>query len=55
MPRRPAADPPAYRQQIFALARADPTANELAQEVESVHRRDVRRRSRSRRMPHVRR
>lgn len=34
MPRRPAAYPPAYREQIIALARAGRTAKELAREFE---------------------
>jgi len=34
MPRRPAAYPPAYREQIIALARAGRTAKELAHEFE---------------------
>ena len=34
MPRRPAADPPAYREQIIALARARPTYKALAKEFE---------------------
>lgn len=34
MPRRPTAYPPAYREQIIALARAGHTARELAKEFE---------------------
>ena len=34
MPRRPAAFPPAYREQIIALARAERTAKQLAAEFE---------------------
>jgi transposase len=34
MPRRPAAYPPAYREQIIALARAGRTSKELAKEFE---------------------
>ncbi len=34
MPRRPAAYPPAYREQIIALAHAGRTSKELAQEFE---------------------
>jgi transposase len=34
MPRRPAAYPPAYREQIIALARAGKSPKELAQEFE---------------------
>ncbi len=34
MPRRPAAYPPAYREQIIALARAGKSAKELSQEFE---------------------
>lgn len=34
MPRRPAAYPPAYREQIIALARAGRTAKQLAAEFE---------------------